>query len=127
MEGKPVRFTQLLEQHLNKVIKKEFDNRDLDPPTLHSIRNRLKELIAGIFGKSSHKLDERAVVWLTDQYFKAIRVDDDYDMVNLVIINEYKLEDLPYHDIELLRNLYSTSTAPWAADLEAEYHRRSQS
>lgn len=127
MENKHVRFTQLLELHLNKVIKKEFDNKDLDPPTLRAIRDRIKLLIGGIFDKSAHKLDERSVVWLTDQYFKVIKVDDDYDMVNLVILNEYKLEDLPYHDIELLRNLYSSSSAPWVSMLDAEYRRRSQS
>lgn len=129
MEGKHVRFTQLLETHLNKVIKKEFDNRDLDPVTLRSIRERLKEQISGIFGKMTvgQKLHEHSVVWLTDQYFKAIKVDDDYDMAEMVFINEYKLEDLPYHDIELLRNLYSSSTAPWAEQLEVEYRSRSQS
>lgn len=128
MEGKHVRFTQLLETHLNKVIKKEFDNRDLDPVTLRSIRERLKEQIGGIFGKmNSHKISEHVVMWLTDQYFKAIKVDDDYDMSEMVFINEYKLADLPYHDIELLRNLYSSSTAPWAEELEVEYRGRSQS
>lgn len=126
-EQKYVRFTKLLETHLNKVIKKEFDNQDLNSATLRLIRDRLKEQIAGIFNKSSHKLHEHTIVWLTDQYFKAIKIDNEFDLAEMVFINEYKLEELPYHDVELLRNLYSTSTAPWAELLEVEYRNRSQS
>lgn len=124
MEGQPVRFYELLSLHLNNVIKKRFTNCSLDPKTLREVRDVVREQVSGVFGKSSLNVSPEAVNWVANQFFKAIRFNDDQSLAELVIINEYKLTEMPYLDIELLKNLFSGTTL--GVELREEYDRRSQ-
>ena len=73
----------------------------------------------------SHKLSANALTWLGDQYFKAIKINDDQLMSDTVVINEYTLTELEFNDIQLLRNLFSgTRMGP---ELNEELQRRSVS
>lgn len=122
--GKRIRFHQLLEIKLNAALK-PFVYKALTPPTLKQIRETLRAQIDGIFSKSRFKLSDRATTWLTDQYFKAIQINDDQQMTDMVVLNEYKLSELDFNDIQLLRNLFlETKMGP---DLDAELRRRSAS
>jgi len=126
MEGKHIRFTQLLETHLNSAIQKEFNGRpELTTNVLREVRDTLKEKITSVFTRSQkHKLTPDSIGWLTNQYFKSIKVADDVHVSDLIVINEYSLSDLPYHDIEMLHNLYSDSKAPWVTELREEFKKR---
>ncbi len=125
MEGKPVRFAKLLEQHINNVVKKLYLNEQATSTVLHSIHATVRREIDTVFLKSTFKLSEESRSWLTDQFFKSISINGEQSIGDRVITNEYKLETLPYHDIELLRNLFNeTAIGPY---LEEEYRRRSQS
>jgi hypothetical protein len=124
-EGKHIRFHQLLETHLNSIIQKRFVNRALTPEMMREMRNAIHETIGGVFAKSSHKLSANALTWLGDQYFKAIKINDDQLMSDTVVINEYTLTELEFNDIQLLRNLFSgTRMGP---ELNEELQRRSVS
>ena len=125
MEGKSVRFATLLEQHINKVVKKLYLNEQATSAVLHSIHATVRREIDNVFLKSNFKLTPESRSWLTDQMFKSISINGEESIGDRVITNEYKLETLPYHDIELLRNLFNeTAIGPY---LEEEYARRSQS
>jgi hypothetical protein len=124
MDGKPIRFSKLLELHLDNVVKKRFTDRQLTSELLHEVQHALREQLVNVFTKSKHQLATESVQWLADQYFKVIRVNGDKQVAELVILNEHSLASLPYHDVTLLRNLFNeTKLGPL---LEAEYQRRSQ-
>ncbi len=121
-DDRQIRFFQLLELQLSKVIK---SSKELTPEGLKQLRGSIRETIDGIFSKSRFKLSTEATTWLTDQYFKAIKVSDDKLISDLVVINEYKLSELEFNDIQLLRNLFLETTL--GASLDAELQRRSAS
>jgi hypothetical protein len=129
VEGKPIiRFAKLLEQHIVlKVNKKLSESKpSIDNKTLHEIRDFVRELVHGIFGKSSHKVTDDGLNWVANQLFKNIELstNEGKKSVNeLVVFNEYKLADLPYSDIQLLHNLFNESAM--GPELEDEYERRS--
>lgn len=123
-ETKQIRFYQLLEQRLSREIKKHVSS-ELTPETMRSIRESIRRTINGVFSKSNHKLSEHAVTWLTDQYFKGIRLNEDQLMSDQVVINEYRLPELEFTDIQLLRNLFlETQMGP---ELDEELRHRSAS
>ncbi len=104
-ERKQVRFYALLEERLNKSISK-FCNEALTPALMRQIREEIKCQITSLFEASSRKLSPNAQTWLTDQYFKTIKVNDDQTMTDLVVINEYTLSELEFDDIRLLHTLF---------------------
>jgi hypothetical protein len=129
VERKHIKFTQLLEHHLNESVKKNFDGTQMSPLLMRQIRDLIKEKIARVFTNSNYKLHDSSILWLTNQYFKTVKVkqgDEECEMIELIIINENKLSELPYNDIELMLNLYSGSSSPWAKELEEEYAARSK-
>lgn len=119
-----VRFYALLETKLSKSIEK-FTNEGLTPALMRQVREAIRDQIDGVFSVSKHKLSVDATTWLTDQYFKSIKVNDEQTMSDLVVINEYNLSDLEFNDIQLLRNLFlETKMGP---GLDEELKRRSKS
>lgn len=129
--GKRIRFSELLELHVNNVISRKFTRKDpkdqveLTPDLMREIRDAILEAIGNVFAKSNHKLTPEAVSWLSNKFFKAVQINSNQTMSDLVVINEYKLSQLPYHDVELLRNLFNETALE--EELEEEYRRRSQS
>ncbi len=124
-DAKRIRFHQLLEIQLNNTLKKKFVNEALTPELMRSIRESIRQQLDDVFGKSRFKLSPNAMTWLGDQFFKAIRLNDDQLMSDQVVINEYNLSELEFNDIQLLRNLFlETRMGP---DLDAELKRRSAS
>lgn len=123
-ENKRIRFHQLLELQLNNSLKK-FLHEQLTPVVMRSIREEIRATIDGVFSKSKHRLSPDATTWLTDQYFKGIRLNDDQLMSDQVVINEYKLTELEFNDIQLLRNLFNETVM--GPELDAELKRRSTS
>jgi len=126
MAGKNVRFAQLLEIHISNVITKKYITDKESFVTANffkEVRETVKSTIEGVFAKSKYKLGTEALVWLSDQYFKAVKINGAM-MGEQVIINEYKLSSMPYSDIELMRNLFNESAI--GVVLEEEYRSRSQ-
>lgn len=131
MSGKHIRFSELLELHVNNVIKKKFQplagkqGIDLTPDVMREVRDVVRATVGGIFAKSSHKINDDAVIWLSNKFFMALQINGEQTMADLVVVNENKLSTLPYHDVELLRNLFNETGL--AEELEEEYRTRSQS
>lgn len=124
IKHKNVRFSILLEASLQTLLEK-FLREALTPALMRQIRDAIKNQIVSTFSKSNQKLSSEAVTWLTDQYFKAIKVNDEKSMSDLVVINEYKLSELDFNDIQLFRNLFLDTTM--GPELDAELRRRSRS
>ncbi len=125
-QGKPIRFAQLLELHLNNQVNKKFSDAVVNNETLHEMRALIKEQVNGIFKKSSHAVTQPGLDWLSNQLFKHVSLvtSEGKKLISeLVIFNEYNLTSLPYSDIQLLRNLFNeTQMGP---ELEEEYRKRS--
>lgn len=123
-----IRFARLLELHIVNKISKDFAGKPIDDATLHQMRDEIRNKVHGIFQKSKYNLSGISLNWLSNQLFKNItlgtsegkkRIDE------LVVFNEYKLAELPYDDLQLLRNLFNQTI--YGHELEEEYQRRSAS
>lgn len=124
MSHNRIRFHQLLEVQLNNILKK-FVNEQLTPTLMRRIREAIRTQLEDVFSRSRCNLSSNALTWLTDQYFKAIQLNEDQLMSDQVVINEYKLHELEFNDIQLLRNLFlETKMGP---ELDVELKRRSAS
>jgi len=124
-ENKRIRFAELLELHLNNVVQQKFINESLTPNLMREIRASIRTTIDSVFTASKYKIGPNARAWLTDQFFKSIKFNGGEMMADQVIIHEYKLSDLPYNDVQLLKNLFNeTVMGPL---LEEEFRRRSAS
>ncbi len=119
-----VRFYTLLEAKIKTSLEK-FTGEALTPVLMRKIRDGIKDQITGVFTVSKHKLTPEAMTWLGDQYFKSIKVNDEQSMSDLVVINEYKLSELEFNDIQLLRNLFLETKM--GLGLDEELKRRSTS
>lgn len=124
-DAKRIRFHQLLETKITNTLQRKFLHEQLTPVLMRSIRESIRQQIDDVFSKSRFKLSPNATTWLTDQYFKGIKLNDDQLMSDQVVINEYKLSELEFNDIQLLRNLFMETTM--GPGLDAELRRRSAS
>jgi glutamyl/glutaminyl-tRNA synthetase len=123
---KHVRFAELLTLHLSNKIKKAFPHgTSLNDVKLREIRDCIRDTVREVFNKSSYTLAPESINWIANQYFKSIRINNEQTVNDIIIINEYKLADLPYHDIQLMRSLFNETQM--FHELEAEYCRRNAS
>ncbi len=120
-----IRFHQLLEIQINNIIKSKFTGSALTPLVMREIREAIKTQLVDVFSKSKFGLSPGALIWLCDQYFKAIKINDTQMMSDTVVINEYKLSELEFNDIKLMRNLFLETRL--GSELDKEFQRRSQS
>lgn len=129
MAEKHVRFAELLVLHLNTRVKKQFpQGTTINQGKLREIRDCVRDTCLEVFSKSSHGLSADAINWIANQFFKSIKMsttDGSTTINDLVVINEYNLSELPYHDIELMRNLFNETEM--GQQLNEEYQRRSTS
>jgi len=103
-----LKFYSLLEDRISKILVTEFSIKklsDLTPETLRSIRDRIKQEITTLFENTNQDLSSPARIWLTDQFFKSIRISDSQMISDLVVIHEYELSDLTNSDISVLKNI----------------------
>ena len=126
MASNQPRFVELLNRHVVDTVQRKFEHQQLTPATMREIRSTIRAVIDGVFTKSDkYKLTETGRAWLTNQYFKRLHVNASQTMNDLIVINEYKLTELSYSDIALLRDLYDQTDL--ADELNAEYRSRSAS
>lgn len=118
------RFAELLAQHVQDTVQRRFENEKLDPSTMRKIRQAIREIVSGVFQRSTHKLSDTGQSWLTNQVFKRLQVGPDAMMSDLIIINEHKLSELPLADVRLLGDLFDQTDM--ASELKAELATRSK-
>lgn len=107
-EAKPERVRSI--ESLLQNIASSSDV-DLSPDGLKRLRNDMQAAVKSQFPEG---LSREAVVWLTDRYFKAINVshatgEPDQSMMDLVVLNEYDLNDLTIDDVKTLYDVFSTT------------------
>lgn len=124
MADKYIRFVELLEGYLVKVLQKKFGKVTLTNEMLREMRDEIRTRVDGVFDKSSFKLTPEARGWVSNQFFKTIKVSEDQIINDVVVINEYKLSAMPYSDIELLKNLFNETIM--GQELLEEYKLRSK-
>lgn len=117
------RFYVLLHEQLSKNVNKLSLSDTLTPEQMRLIRNTVFGTIEGVFSKAQRPISRQAMTWLTDQYFKSIKINETQLMSDEVVINEYNLAELKNHDIEVLYELFADTKI--GVDLSAEQSRRS--
>lgn len=123
--NQPIRFVQLLEQRLKATLADKFLHAQLTPVVLREIRDEIRVQIDDVFNKSTTNLSIEARQWVANKFFENIKVNDEQTMHDLVVIKEHPLADMPFSDIELLKNLFNDTVV--GAELLDEYNRRSAS
>jgi hypothetical protein len=120
-----IRFSELLTQHVNrKIVRCVKDHPNVDPVLLKNIRDIIQDTVSGIFQKSTHKLSYPAMGWLANQYFRSIKLDST-PVDDMIVINDYKMSDMTFNDVQLLRNLFDDTRI--SSQLNAEFKRRTAS
>jgi len=117
------RFYVLLHEQLSKNVNKLSLSDTLTPEQMRLIRNTVFGTIEGVFSKAQRPISRQAMTWLTDQYFKSIKINETQLMSDEVVINEYNLAELKNHDIEVLYELFADTKI--GIDLSTEQSRRS--
>lgn len=107
-EAKPERVRSI-ESLLQNIAS--TSDVDLSPDGLKRLRNDMQAAVKSQFPEG---LSREAIVWLTDRYFKAINVshatgEPDQSMMDLVVLNEYDLNDLTIDDVKTLYDVFSTT------------------
>jgi hypothetical protein len=128
VSDKNIKFYQLLEITLNDVLQKTIkssEQKEINHILMREIRVGINESISSVFSKSKYKLSQEAIMWLSDQYFKRIKISKDQTMSDQVVINEYTLSELTFDDIQLLRNLFIETQM--GLELDNELRKRSLS
>lgn len=116
------RFAELLAQYIQDTVQNKFGQSPVDPATMRQIRQVVNEKVTSIFQRSSYKLSDVGLSWLTNQLFKRIRIGPDVAMADLIVINEHKLCELTTSDVQLLRDLCDQTDM--LAELDAELKLR---
>jgi hypothetical protein len=101
-----IKFHQMFEIQLNNVLVNEFQNQSITPEIMRAMRECIRTEIEKVFSKSRHDISSNAKTWLTDQYFKSIKIGNNQVMSDQVVINEYRLDELEQSDIKTLFSLY---------------------
>lgn len=117
------RFAELLAQHVQDTVQRRFAYEKLDPATMRKIRQTIREIVSGVFQRSTHKLSDTGQSWLTNQVFKRLQVGPEAMMSDLIIINEHKLSELPLGEVRLLRDLFDETDM--VSELDSELRARS--
>ncbi len=112
------KFAELLAQHVQDTVQRRFAYEKLDPTTMRKIRQTIREIVSGVFQRSTHKLSDTGQSWLTNQMFKRLQVGPESMMSDLIIINEHKLSELSLADVRLLRDLFDETDMMNELDVE---------
>jgi hypothetical protein len=120
-DQQPMRFYRLLELRLADVAQ-QLIFREVTENVLREVRDAIFTEIRDLFAKSNHRLSFEALSWLSDQYFKALKINNDVTVAELIVLNEYKLADMSFSDVQLLHQLYHGTRL--GTELDVEYTRR---
>jgi hypothetical protein len=104
---KPI-FLDLVAKWLEASLKK-FDLAQLTPEMMKEIRKTIYDGFKNIFQMSSNNVSDPALVWISDQFFKSIKVSDDQLLNDIVVINEYQLKEFSDSDITTLSTLFASA------------------
>lgn len=124
MTKEDVEFNQLLEDRLTEKLA-SFLSKSLTSDIVRQIRNSFKHVINTTCSEYKLNLSEEAVVWVTDQYFKSIKINDNLLMNEQVVINEYQLTELDLGDIVLLYSNFGGSS--FGDEITKEFNKRTMS
>ena len=122
MATEHIRFSELLTQHIENTVKRKFMHEMITDTVMREIRTLIRITIDNIFERSNHKLSPLGRAWLTDQFFKRIKVNNGQLMNDMVVIHEHKLSELVYDDVRLLSGLFDKTDL--AHELHDEYRDR---
>lgn len=127
-QQKHLRFSELLEEHVLRKVQKKFEHAEINTDMLRSMRGEVHGTVKSIFAKSSLRLSENSIEWLSNQMFKSIKFgtsDGDIPVNEIVVFNDHKLSELPLNDVKLLSDLFDSTK--FGAELLGEYRRRAAS
>lgn len=120
----PITFHDSLQHAVISTVRERFIFSEFSPATLKSMRESIKECVRTHVESRSLLLGEAAVTWLTDQFFKRLRVNAEQLIADLVVINEWSVRELAGNDIITLSDLLRGS--PLEKEIERQLLPSSQ-
>lgn len=117
---KKLRFHELLEMQFHSAMR-PFMQKQITPNVLQELRNALSDVVAAAFGKSNVIVSPEALKWLTNRYFMSIELNGT-KVEEMIVINNFTLEELKTDDVRLLSDLFDTSFL--GPTLKEEHQRR---
>lgn len=116
-----IRFHEILEMRLRGTMKK-FIGEDLTPTVLRKVRDAMFDDVKRVFTSSNVTLSDQAIGWVTSQYFKGTGLNEEGNIGDLVIVNDYQLSSFSDHDVTVLDNLFTATF--FGEEIETERVRR---
>lgn len=100
-------------------------DKNLEEKWIVTLRSEIMHEITTALFNAGLFVTKTGRTWLTDQHFKAIKVNDSL-ITDLVIMNEFTLDDLDAHDIAILRRIYLGSGSKIERLLNEHQHPNKQ-
>lgn len=102
-----IRFHEILELKLKQTLG-TFTNKQMSPIVLRQMRDALFDAVKKVFAASSARLSDRALGWITNQYFKAVQVREE-SIGDLIIVNDYDLGTFSDEEMDVLNKLFNVT------------------
>lgn len=104
-------FVGMLEKYLNVTLHEKFvqKQRFINRDTLKEIKNEIKEGFQKLFNKCHFVVSEKAVEFITDEYFMGVNING-MSLNQMLISNQMTPEDVPTEDLDTLINLFRDTT-----------------
>lgn len=121
MENK-VTFYDLLETQVLQLLS-NYLHEEINYSNMHRLRSDISKIINNVYMNSNVKpISHSAVLWLTDELFKSIKINDTTQMGEVYLMNSYTTEDLDLYDIMTLKKHLANTKLE--SVLESELARR---
>lgn len=109
---------------MTNVLRSKFLNKSIDDVMLKEMKQTMGETISSVFDKSSHKISNLAIEWLTSQYFKITKLTKEDSVSDVVIMNEVSVSELKTNELELLNDLFYETSFGTIISQELERRKR---
>jgi hypothetical protein len=122
-----LKFSELLVQHIDNKLRKKFSGQLSGPDFDKQVREEVYRLVSTVFGKSSYKLSDPSLRWLSDKLSATAQKETVAGLAELapLSVSNVRLDTLPFREVELMRNLFSEGTI--GVELAVEMSRRTLS
>lgn len=99
-----------------------YEGKDINPDVLREIRDVTREVIDAALLTHKVTLSENSRQWVSNQYFRSIRLTSEHTINELVYINDHELKSLPTKDITTMLALFQSTV--FGNELKIERTRR---
>jgi hypothetical protein len=105
-------FYSSLNSQIDKMLKQKYQFVVSDANVnnlLKDISNDIKEIVECRLKEENSDISEEATTWLKNVLFQKVSLADGLSISDLIVMNNYSLDELSYNDLTILSNLLKGS------------------